>query len=131
MSEELEFALLRADSNNQPPDAAENTQLNARGFFRFSGSSGYEYVNRDTISSPTGDGKTHVILFQHEPINYVKLDSDMQPEVLMGWDTFSQIIAFLDSPVYQGNGPRIGVSVDAIIGNNVITITTTVDAVLI
>lgn len=115
MSENLEFALLRADSNNQPPDAVQNAQLNAREFFRFSGSNGYEYVNRDTISSPTGDGKTHVILFQHEPINYVKLDSDMQPEVLMGWDTFSQIIAFLDGPAYTGNGIQLQVSCDAVL----------------
>ncbi len=115
MSENLQFTLLRADSNNQPPDAAENTQLNARGFFRFSDSSGYEYVNRDTISSPTGDGKTHVILFQHEPINYLKLDSDVEPEVVMAWDTFSQIIAFLDSPQYTGNGIQLQVSCDAVL----------------
>lgn len=131
LSESLFFALKRADSNNQPPDAAANTQLNNRGFSRWTDSGGYEYVNRNTISSPTADQHTHVILFQHEPIIYAKLDSDMLATESWYFLDLLEVIAFLDSPLYQGNGLSIGVLFDAILRQNAITITTTVDAVLV
>lgn len=101
MSDALREALNRSVTA-APPGATAETELNNRAFIKFSGSGGYEYVNRDTVASPTQDGHTHVILFQHVPIVYLKLDAEMKLVEQWAWDTPTEILAFLDGPDYTG-----------------------------
>lgn len=115
LSESLFYALNRAESNNQPPDSAANTALNARGFIRWTDSGGYEYVNRNTTNSPTRDGYTHVILFQYDPIMYVKLGKNMVEVETWAWTSLTEILTFLDGPLYTGNGIQLQVSCDAVL----------------
>lgn len=131
LSESLFFALKRADSNNQPPDAAANTQLNNRGFSRWTDAGGYEYVNRNTISSPTADRHTHVILFQHEPIVYLRLDSDMHAIESWYFLDLTEVLTFLDGTSYQGNGLKISLTVDAVLQHTDVMLQVSLDAVLI